>query len=114
PVLEGLVAPNWATAAAPGLPSRLFVVDQVGLVHALDLPTGQASVFLDVSERLVELGVSGPDSFDERGLLGLAFHPDYQSNGLLYTYTSEPAASPADFSTMPVGNAPNHQSVVLE
>ena len=36
------------------------------------------------------LGVCGPNTFDERGLLGVAFHPNYQQNGLLYTYTSEP------------------------
>src|SRR5690606_36388080 len=44
------------------------------------------------------------------------FHPDYQTNGLLYTYTSEPAAAdaPADFSTLPEGTAPDHQSVVTE
>ena len=36
------------------------------------------------------LGVCGLDTFDERGLLGVAFHPNYQQNGLLYTYTSEP------------------------
>ena len=113
PVLEGIVAPNWGTAA-PGLPNRLFVVDQPGQIHSLDLSTGQSSVFLDVSERLVELGISGPDSFDERGLLGLAFHPGYQTNGLLYTYTSEPATGEADFSTMPEDTDPNHQSVILE
>ena len=31
----------------------------------------------------------GANTFDERGLLGLAFHPSYQSNGKFYTYTSE-------------------------
>ena len=112
-VLDGLVAPNWGTAA-PGLPTHLFVVDQPGQVHALELATGQASVFLDVADRLVELGVAGPDSFDERGLLGLAFHPSYQTNGLLYTYTSESATGVADFTTLPPGTAPNHQSVVTE
>ena len=35
------------------------------------------------------LGVCGPNSFDERSLLGLAFHPRYAQNGLIYTYTSE-------------------------
>ncbi len=115
PVADGLVAPNWATAA-PGLGNRLFVVDQVGTIHAVDPATGQTTVFVDLNARLVPLGVSGPETFDERGLLGLAFHPDYQTNGLLYTYTSEPAAAdaPADFSTLPEGTAPDHQSVVTE
>lgn len=113
PTLTGLVAPNTATAA-PGVAGRLFVADQTGQIHSVDLATGQASVFLDVSARLVPLGATGPESFDERGLLGLAFHADYASNGLLYTYTSEPAAGPADFSTLTEGDVPDHQSVVVE
>src|SRR5690606_21922312 len=114
-VQQGLVAPNWATAA-PGLPGRLFVVDQVGTAHSLATATGQSSVFVDLAARPVPLGTAGPDRFDERGLLGLAFHPDYQSNGLLYTYSSEPPAADAaaDFSTMPAGTPPDHQAVVVE
>ena len=110
PVMSGLDAPNSA-AAAPGLPGRLFVADQTGQIHSLDLATGQASLFLDVSARLVPLET---ESVDERGLLGLAFHPDYASNGLLYTYTSEPAAAAADFTTLTEGEVADHQSVILE
>jgi len=112
-VTDGLVAPVWATDA-PGLAGRLFVVDQAGLLHALDLETNERSVVLDVSDRLVELGAFGPGTFDERGFLGLAFHPDYATNGLLYTYTSEPVAGTAVFSTMPPGESPNHQAVITE
>lgn len=113
PTLTGLNAPNTGTAA-PGVPGRLFVADQTGQVYSVDLATGQASVFLDVSARLVPLGAAGPETFDERGLLGLAFHPDYGSNGLLYTYTSEPAAGAADFSTLTEGAVADHQSVIVE
>lgn len=112
-VTDGLVSPVWATNA-PGLGNHLFVVDQAGLLHVLDLRTEARSVVLDVSDRLVALGAFGPGTFDERGFLGVAFHPDYTTNGLLYTYTSEPATGSADFSTMPVGEAPNHQSVITE
>lgn len=112
-VADGMTAPGWGTAA-PGLADQLFVTDQVGIVWSVDLTTGTTGVFLDVSARLVALGVGGPGTFDERGLLGLAFHPDYAANGLVYTYTSEPEAAPADFSTMPVGTDPNHQSVIAE
>lgn len=119
-VAGGLTAPNWG-ASAPEDPDRLFISDQDGILWAI--PTSNAevmvsevgsNVFLDVSARLVSLGVGGPGSFDERGLLGFAFHPDYATNGKLYTYTSEPVSGPADFSTIPVDAAPNHQSVVLE
>src|SRR5207248_10556391 len=76
-------------------------------------------VFLDVSSRLVSLGLSPFFKYDERGLLGLAFHPQFLQNGLYYTFTSEPAGTKAaDFSTMPVNNptgqAANCQTVILE
>ncbi len=112
-VATGLTAPNWATFA-PGDFERLFVSDQNGILWAIDLATGVKTVFLDVSPLLVDLGVFGPGSFDERGLLGVAFHPDYQDNGLLYTYTSEHVFKPADFSTMPPGVLPDHRSVIRE
>jgi len=116
PVADGLTAPNWGTFA-PGcepLSSRLYLTDQTGLLWNVNLATGEKSVFLDVSARLVPLGAFGPGTFDERGFLGTAFHPDYANNGLLYTYTSEPAAGMADFSTIPAGSLPNHQAVILE
>jgi hypothetical protein len=109
----GLTAPNFGTAA-PGDEGRLFVSDQDGTLWAIDLASGDKSVFADLSSLLVPLGAFGPGTFDERGFLGLAFHPDYASNGLLYTLTSEPAAAQADFSTMPAGSTPNHQAVVRE
>jgi glucose/arabinose dehydrogenase len=113
PVATGLTAPNWGISA-PGDADRLFVVDQDGIVWAVDLSSGAKSVFLDVSSRLVPLGAFGPNTFDERGLLGLAFDPNYANNGLLYTYTSEPVSGSADFSTMPTGTPANHQSSIAE
>jgi glucose/arabinose dehydrogenase len=116
PVATGLTAPNWGTSA-PGCPTlrgRLFVTDQDGILWNINLATGQKTPYLDVSDRLVSLGVAGPGTFDERGLLGVAFHPEFARNGLLYTYTSEPVEGAADFSTMPAGTTANHQSVVRE
>lgn len=113
PLADGMTAPVWGTAA-PGIGGKLFVADQVGVAWSVDLESGASSIFLDVRDRLVALGVGGPGTFDERGLLGLAFHPDYATNGLVYTYTSEPAVEAPDFSTMPPGTDPNHQSVIAE
>lgn len=115
-VATGLTAPNWGTFA-PGDSSRLFVTDQVGILWAIDLGTGNKTVFADISSILVPLGAFGPGTFDERGLLGVAFHPDYQNNGLLYTYTSEPVSGMADFAvplTAPPASPPNHDSVITE
>lgn len=112
-VASGFVVPNYATPA-PGLNGYLFVVDQVGVIWQIDLSDGSKVEFLDVSAQLVALGVFGPGSFDERGLLGLAFHPQYATNGRLYTYQSEPVNGAADFSTMPNGIAADHQTVIAE
>ncbi len=129
-VATGLTAPNWGTFA-PGDGTRLFVTDQIGILWAIDLTKGpvecdvddpgspDCTVFLDARKRLVDLGIAGPGSFDERGLLGVAFHPDYATSGtdgfgLLYTYTSEPNKGKADFSTMPKGEKANHQAVIRE
>lgn len=73
----------------------------------------QPELFLDVSRLLVPLGV-GPTRYDERGLLGIAFHPQFRYNGLFYTFTSQPVKGRADFSTLPQGVAPNCQSVITE
>ncbi|TWT48583.1 PQQ-dependent sugar dehydrogenase [Botrimarina hoheduenensis] len=71
---------------APGRPNDLFVVDQRGLVQLLDLTTGTYAPqpFLNISG-LVD------DAANEQGLLGLAFDPDYETNGYFYVnYTRDP------------------------
>jgi glucose/arabinose dehydrogenase len=64
---------------APGDASRLFVVEQRGRILILDLGTNTVlgTPFLDIDSRVTNTG-------NERGLLGLAFHPNYASNGLFY------------------------------
>ncbi len=114
PVADGMTAPNWG-AFAPGDASTLFVTDQPGVLYAVDLQSGEKSVFLDVSSEIVPMGAFGPDTFDERGLLGVAFHPDYNANGLVYTYESRPTIKgAADFTTLTEGQTPNHQATVNE
>lgn len=112
-VATGLTAPNFGTFA-PGDKQRLFVTDQIGIIWAIDLKTGEKLKFGDISSFLIPVGIGGPGTYDERGLLGLAFHPRYRTNGLIYTYTSEPALNNPDFSTQPTGVSPNHQSVIRE
>jgi glucose/arabinose dehydrogenase len=133
PVLSGLVSPV-AAATAPGDQDHIYVADQVGqvwrvavdderladrLAERLARLAGrlagrqQAELFLDVQALLVKLGLP-PSNYDERGLLGLAFHPDFKTNGLFYTFTSQPVRGRADFSTLPPGAVPNCQSVITE
>lgn len=123
-ILTGLVSPVGG-AVAPGIPNRIFVLDQIGKIWSIDVQgsrRGAVTLFLDVSARMVPLGLFKPLNYDERGLLGLAFHPDFQRNGLFYTFTSEPASGHTpDFSTTSVPRVPSdpvneveEQSVVTE
>jgi glucose/arabinose dehydrogenase len=102
-VAEGLTSP--VTMADPGDGSgRLFLVDQIGVIRVL-MPDGTLAPapFLDLRSRMVAL----MPGFDERGLLGLAFHPGYETNGRFFVYYSAPlrAGAPAGF---------NHTSHVSE
>lgn len=84
-VVDGLTAPVELVEPQDGSGRRL-IVEQTGLVHLLT-PDGRLlePPFLDLRERIVPL-VRG---FDERGLLGLALHPDFARNGRLFaTYTA--------------------------
>ena len=114
-IADGLVQPLKGKIA-PGEPGRLYVVNQSGELTAVDLATGNKTLFLNLSSRLVPIGVLGTGTFDERGFLGLAFHPSYASNGKFYTYTSEPftGVAPTFPTTLPAGTDPNHQDVVAE
>lgn len=62
---------------------RLFVVEQGGRIKIMQ-PNGDvnADLFLDISSQISSGG--------ERGLLGLAFHPDYSNNGFFYVYYTKP------------------------
>ncbi len=111
-IATGLTAPNSAFSA-PGDSERLYINDQTGKLWRIDLTSGD-KIFMDFSSLLVPLGISGNDSFDERGFLGFAFHPQYATNEILYTYTSESAGDTSDFSTIPTGASPNHRSVIRE
>lgn len=85
PLLPELNRPV-AMLMAPGDDSNWYLVQQPGRVVRFD-NSSQASrvtAFVDISERVAGGGVGG----DERGLLGMAFHPGYSRNGYLYlSYT---------------------------
>lgn len=81
---------------APDGSGRRFIVDQAGKIFILDSTNKmEATAFLDLSNKLVSLN----SDYDERGLLGLAFHPNFETNGRLFVYYSAPlrAGAPADF-----------------
>lgn len=84
-VASGLSSPVFVTSP-PGDTNRLFIVEQgssgSARIKVLDLGTGVVSPTL-------YLTLSGISAGGEQGLLGLAFHPDFASNGYLYVdYTN--------------------------
>ena len=112
-VARGLTAPVELSGAADGS-GRIFIVQQTGQIRILKAGAILPTSFLDVSNRLVPL----MPEYDERGLLGLAFHPDFNTASApgfhkIYTYTSEPVSGRADF-TVPNPSAFDHQSVIAE
>lgn len=74
------------TATLPGdSTERLFIATQIGEIFYIG--DGVIETFLDIRPLVLELGVS-TGGYDERGLLGLAFHPEFYDNGLFYLHYS--------------------------
>jgi glucose/arabinose dehydrogenase len=85
-VTDGLVSPI-GVVAAPDNSNRLFIVDQAGKVWIIDGSGNKLTTpFIDVTSMMVTLS----PNYDERGLLGLAFHPNFQSNGRFFIYYQRP------------------------
>jgi len=114
-VSDGLVSPT-AAAFAPirNLRRQLFVADQTGIVWRIDLNNGAKSIYLDFRGSLLPLGAFNSCGYDERGLIGLAFHPQFASNGRVYLHTSQLRSSMADFTTLGNEQIADHQSVIIE
>jgi glucose/arabinose dehydrogenase len=90
-VAKGLTSPMMLTGV-PDISGRLFIVDQVGVIRIvtrdgvlLEKP------FLDIRDRMAEL----TPAYDERGLMSMAFHPSFKSNGRFFVFYSAPLRSGA-------------------
>jgi hypothetical protein len=77
PVLSGLSSPVFAGHAGDGS-NRLFIVERGGVIRVMQPGASSSTVFLNISARLVAGG--------EQGLLGLAFHPQYLTNGRFFVF----------------------------
>ena len=77
PVASGLASPLFLGHAGD-LTGRLFIVERGGLIKVLQPGSSSPTVFLNISARVVAGG--------EQGLLGLAFHPQYEINGQFFVY----------------------------
>jgi glucose/arabinose dehydrogenase len=77
-VASGINTPL-AMVQPPG-DSRMFVIEQNGRVKIIENGKLNPTPFLDVRSKIVTL----KQDFDERGLLGIAFHPKFKDNGKFY------------------------------
>ena len=80
-VVTGLSAPVYLTA--PSGDARLFIVEQGGRIRIVKNGALLAAPFLDLSAKI---GTGG-----ERGLLSMAFDPNYTTNGFFYVYYTAPS-----------------------
>jgi glucose/arabinose dehydrogenase len=91
-VLGGYEWPVFVTS--DGHPGRMFIVEQPGRIRAARLVDGAwtpAGTFLDIRDRVID----PRSALQEQGLLGLAFHPDVATNGLLYVWYTRQSSDPA-------------------
>ena len=90
-LIDDLVSPI-VLVVAPGDSDRAFIVEQTGRIHVLRYDERASTPFLHLSDRLVRLTTD----YDERGLLGLAFHPDNATNGRFFVYYCAPTREGAE------------------
>jgi len=85
PYVTGVNAP--LAMVQPAGDDRKFVIEQFGRVRVIDKDGKlEAEPFIDIRNKLPTLW----SDFDERGLLGMAFHPDFANNGKFYLAYSTP------------------------
>ncbi|MEH7344762.1 PQQ-dependent sugar dehydrogenase [Bacillus sp. JJ1532] len=110
PIVSKLNLPTVMKAAIlPGdSKETLFIATQVGEIFYIR--NGVIRTFLDIRPRIIKLGTSeqgvSGGGYDERGLLGLAFHPEFYNNRLFYLHysvagTQGPGALSESFSPDP-------------
>ena len=78
PVLTGLTFTVYVTHAHDGT-NRLFMLEKAGRIRVAQPGASTTTLFLDISSRVLSVD-------NERGLLGLAFHPQYSINGRFFVY----------------------------
>jgi glucose/arabinose dehydrogenase len=83
---QGFVSPT-TIVPLPGSSGDLLVADQAGLIYVIGKDGKRRSTpFLDLRSRLTKLN----EGFDERGLLGLALHPNFSENKAFFVVYSAP------------------------
>ncbi len=81
---------------------RLFFCQKEGKVWIVQNGKLLPTPFADVADKMVKINAA----YDERGLLGMAFHPKFKQNRKVYLYYSAPVANPV--------KGLNHKSKLVE
>jgi glucose/arabinose dehydrogenase len=103
-VPSGLSSPLGVTHAGDGS-GRLFVVERCGKIKIVNNGTVLSTPFLDVGA--LPSGTDVISCGGERGLLGLAFHPTYETNGLFYVYYTRKSDGAITIARYQVSTNPN-------
>lgn len=85
-IADGLISPVGIGHAGDGS-GRLFILEQPGKILILENGKILSDPFLDLNGKVVSLN----NTYSEKGILGLAFHPDYKNNGRFFVYYSAPS-----------------------
>ncbi len=80
-VATGFIEPTYLTHASDGS-GTLYVTEKRGMIYTLD-----GALFLDITDRVINTGLAG--NARELGLLGLAFHPEFESNRIFYVHYND-------------------------
>ncbi len=99
-----ILRPIELTHAGDGT-NRVFIASQLGKIYVMpnDQNVTEAKVFLDLTDRVVY-----KKHENEEGLLGMAFHPNYETNGqLIVYYTTKSARHTSVVSRFRVSDDPN-------
>lgn len=98
-VASGLEAPVGMAVSNDGS-NRLFVIEQAGFIRIIKNENLVEQPFLDLTSKIDRLN----SFYSEKGLLGLAFHPQFKTNGKFYVYYSAPTSA----------KGMDHKSVIAE
>jgi glucose/arabinose dehydrogenase len=98
-IVKGLKSPVAMGVAGDGS-NRIFICEQYGTIRVFENSKLLPLPFLDISKKIDNLNFA----YSEKGLLGIAFHPQYKLNGRFFVYYSAPSKI----------NDSNHKSIVAE
>lgn len=98
-IASGFISPVGMASPQDGT-NRIFIIEQGGKIKIIKKGKVLPEPFLNVSSKLDGLNIA----YSEKGLLGMAFHPAYKTNGRFFIYYSAPLKTPGY----------DHKSVIAE